>query len=464
MRTIIPEIEDIVNFFSSETIESIARETGFVQRKSKLGGTEFLGMMTQGLYFRPDASLDQLVSMGKDINESLEISPEGLHQRISSSGVEFLKKMLSVALELSVSRLIDESVPEILRQFHKVHLLDSTQTSLPEELREIWIGSGGCASESAMKFHLMLDYKNGKYENISITDGISPDQNYIDEAIKRLNSGELLIDDLGYFKQEAVMDIDQKGAYFLCRFNHRNDLYTEKDSNLVKFDLMNELMQAQEVGRELCDFDVWFSKHGRKLKIRLVCKVAPEEVARNRRKNAMKIAKKKGRKPTKKHLFFLGWDLYITNVDRSMLEARSVDLVHKVRWYIELVFKSWKSYHGLEQVRGKRKERIECFIYGSPRTRGLIMMVIMAFLSGSVRYYLWSTKRREASFLKVVRHFQVKAHKFLCLMLDPVALARFLLDEFLEACRLCKMDIRKRLSTAQKLRDIQITCGSTTLA
>jgi hypothetical protein len=37
----------------------------------------------------------------------------------------------------------------------------------------------------------------------------------IDGAIKRLNPGELLIDDLGYFKQEAVMDIDQRGAYFL---------------------------------------------------------------------------------------------------------------------------------------------------------------------------------------------------------------------------------------------------------
>ena len=59
-----------------------------------------------------------------------------------------------------------------------MHLLDSTQISLPEELSKVWIGSGGCASDSGMKFHLMLDYKNGKYESINITDGISPDQNY----------------------------------------------------------------------------------------------------------------------------------------------------------------------------------------------------------------------------------------------------------------------------------------------
>jgi hypothetical protein len=192
------------------------------------------------------------------------------------------------------------------------------------------------------------------------------------------------------------------------------------------------------------------------MKMRLTCEIVPEEVAEDRRKNAMKVARKKGRKPTCKHLFFLGWNLYITNVEKSILETKSVSLVHKVRWYVELVFKSWKSYHGLTQVRGKRKERIECFIYGR-----LIMMAIMAFLNGSVKRHLWNTKRREASFLKVVRHFQVKAHRFLCLMTDPIRLARFLMDEFLEACRLCKMDIRKRLSTAQKLRNIQIPCDST---
>ncbi len=50
METMIPEIAEIVNFYSPELIEQIARETGFVQRESKLGGTEFLALMTQGLY------------------------------------------------------------------------------------------------------------------------------------------------------------------------------------------------------------------------------------------------------------------------------------------------------------------------------------------------------------------------------------------------------------------------------
>jgi len=42
----------------------------------------------------------------------------------------------------------------------------------------------------------MLDYKGGRYESIAITDGVTADRSYIDEAVKRVDKGDLLIDDL----------------------------------------------------------------------------------------------------------------------------------------------------------------------------------------------------------------------------------------------------------------------------
>lgn len=145
METTIPEIDEIVNFYSPELIAELARETGFVQRESKLGGVEFLGVMTQGLYAHPDATLNQMSGMLKELNPQLEISGPGLQQRIVGSGREFLKRMLSEALALSVTKSVDESIPELLQAFKKVHLLDSTQISLPENLSSRWAGSGGWA-------------------------------------------------------------------------------------------------------------------------------------------------------------------------------------------------------------------------------------------------------------------------------------------------------------------------------
>jgi len=48
-ETIIPEIDEIVNFFTPELVEQIAEDLGFVQRESTLGGIEFLSIMTYGL-------------------------------------------------------------------------------------------------------------------------------------------------------------------------------------------------------------------------------------------------------------------------------------------------------------------------------------------------------------------------------------------------------------------------------
>ena len=37
---------------------------------------------------------------------------------------------------------------------------------------------------TGLKLQLMLDYKSGKYEEITIDDGISADQSYIKEAVR----------------------------------------------------------------------------------------------------------------------------------------------------------------------------------------------------------------------------------------------------------------------------------------
>jgi len=448
MKIIVPEIAEIVNFYSPERIAEIARETGFVQRESKLGGIEFLGVMTQGLYANPGATLNQMASMLKDINPQLEISGPGLQQRIVDSGVKFLKQMLSEAFKLSVGSLIDESLPDLLMAFPKVHLLDSTQASLPPCMSASWVGSGGSASAACMKLQLMLDYKSGTYEKITIDDGISADQSYMKQAVQLIGNGELLIYDLGYFVHDSMIDLSERGAYFLSRFNHRSNLYKPQESGTwEKFQLEQELKKAFRKGMNFCEFDVWFVKDGRELMVRLIAERAPTGVANERRRKAKKTAKKKGRQPTKKHLYLMNWSLYVTNVEREKLPAEAVSLVYSLRWYIELVFKSWKSYHGLAEVRGKREERIECFIYGR-----LIMIVIMAFLFGSIRRHLWKERGREASLLKVIRHFQAKAYKALSVIMDSESLASFLSTEFLEACRLCMMDSRKRPTTTQKLR------------
>lgn len=99
-QSIIPSLQQTVNFFSGETTDQIAKETGFSKRK--LSAIVFLGMFTFGLIQKADATLVQLVSIGKRILPPLGISPQGLHKRINQKAVAFLMRMFAKSLSLSI--------------------------------------------------------------------------------------------------------------------------------------------------------------------------------------------------------------------------------------------------------------------------------------------------------------------------------------------------------------------------
>jgi hypothetical protein len=91
-----------------------------------------------------------------------------------------------------------------------------------------------------------------------------------------IGTKELLIDDLGYFKQEAMMNMSEKGAYFLSRYSHRTGIYTKTEElKLLHFDIVDKLKKAVLNEIALCDFEVWFSKDDRQLKVRMIAEKMP---------------------------------------------------------------------------------------------------------------------------------------------------------------------------------------------
>jgi hypothetical protein len=201
-KSIIQDIQKVVNFFRIDLINKMAKATQFIQRERKLSALTFLGMFTFGLASRADASLTQLVSIGKEVTPNFSMTPEGLHQKITDKAVNFLKALFAKSLLLSAG--VTEAVIPLLSNFKKVHLLDSTTVSLPDELSEEFSGSGGSASNSAVKFQFMLEYKSGTFSNIWLTSGTEPDQKQMERAISNVKKDELIIHDLGYFSQDGL--------------------------------------------------------------------------------------------------------------------------------------------------------------------------------------------------------------------------------------------------------------------
>ena len=318
---IIQDIQEIVNFFKEDLVSEVAKATKFIQRVRKLTAITFLGIFTFGLIQRPDASLNQLASIGKQITPNFDITPEGLHQKITEKAVNFLKALF--AKSLLISAYDAETYIPLLKHFPQVHLLDSTTVSLPEELAEAFSGSGGSASSAAVKFQFMLEYKSGTVSNLWLTDGTQPDQNQMDVAIEKIKKDELLIHDLGYFSQSGVMKIKEKEAFFLSRYYPQTALYKEtKNGEWQRFDLLKALLNNDD--RTAKEFWV---RYGAKAQVecRLIAKPVCEEVAQESVTSVRQQRRKDGHLQKKCLLCVIG--TYMLPLFRNLLCRRNSSVI-----------------------------------------------------------------------------------------------------------------------------------------
>jgi hypothetical protein len=349
MRLGIEQVGNEIIKFVGEEIEVIARETQFVQRESNLNGQAFVQSLTFGFLEKDNPSLNDLCGVCADIG--VEISAQGLDQRITDKAVAFLKEIFSQALD-TFKNQIPLPLP-ILQQFTGVYLTDSSVISLPDSMAADYPGCGGNGPKASVKVQLVFEFLFGNLTQIVLQPGREPDQNYRG-YIQTLPENALSIADLGYFVLDGLKAImaEQK-AYFLSRFKTDIRLLTPEKA---PFNLLERLQNGP---REPVEFSVLMGKQAKhQLPCRLIALPVPQEVADQRRQKAREKARRQKQTPRKETLALMDWTIFVTNVPTEMLSIQQVALLYPVRWQIELVFKLWKSHCGLRRVAGFRRERI----------------------------------------------------------------------------------------------------------
>ena len=254
----------------------------------------------------------------------------------------------------------------------------------------------------------------------------------------------MFIFDLGYFKLKAFARIVEAGAYFLSRLNHQTTILDAATGRLQPLELAAFLKTVVANSIEHAIF------LGAKEQVasRLVAYRLPESVVNERRRLAKKKAKKKGYTPSQAHLALLAWNLFITNVPRTIWKTETVGTAYPIRWQVELIFKSWKSSLHLASIKTKKADTTLWYLYGR-----MLLILLNYALCPQMRHTLWLKKKRALSLLKLVRHFQALADRWMqAIFQSELALRRFLTRACATAERLATKASRKRRTTAQILR------------
>jgi hypothetical protein len=162
------------------------------------------------------------------------------------------------------------------------------------------------------------------------------------------------------------------------------------------------------------------------LPCRLIILRNPKEVTEKRRRTAKAHAQKRGTTLSQTYLFMLGWTLFVTNAPNTMISIKHVYDFYRIRWQIELIFKLWKSYCGLNHILTWRKERVLTDLYAK-----MIAIVLVHFLLAPLRIpdEVWS--QREVSNVRFQQILARFARAFKQSLADVRALAKTL-DQFVQ--------------------------------
>jgi len=325
---------------------------------SKLGGEALLMSMLSlegqdGKWSLTDLSAKLSLSYG------ISISKQSLDERFNKRLVSYCQLILSKIIEQSFYKnSINSSCG-----FNRILIKDSTCYQLPAHLSEHYPGSGGGSSPAGARIQFEYDLLTSQVNEMSLNPFNVQDIRNSSETLDKIEPKDLIIRDLGYIKTKILAEIEQRDAYYLCRLPVTTNIY-EKIKGEHEFkciDLVEQYkkMIASNLSELYLDVFLGAEKHPTQLYLEIV----PDEVYEQRMRKARKIARKKKRNLRSDRKHRNRFNLMLTNVPKEMLPTKTIRKIYGIRWQIELIFKMWKSYAHLDNVKRIKLYRFETLIY-----------------------------------------------------------------------------------------------------
>jgi hypothetical protein len=380
-------LKELDRLFSKSSIIKIAKEKFFMQRETKFTPEKFLALCA---FVGEDLGINSLPELCGQLQGALDlqITSEGLNQRFNQCSVEFLKEVFQQMLMEQVVH----SLPIVeQRIFNRIRILDATSFDLPAEYAD-YQGPNGTGVKAQVEWELY----SGSLYHLAIQHGKASDSKYAAAIMDDIQPGDLVLRDLGYLSQKNLLDIARNGGYYISRLKSNTKLYQKNDVGDWEEIDKNSIREGLEAGEttELTDVRV-----GAKQKNPLITRVVITKLTKEQEENRqahLNIKKGKGKKSLSAQQN-ISINIFATNIPQTMVDKQEIYPLYSLRWQIEIIFKTWKSLFGIQEVKKMKKERFECHLYGT-----LIQLILCSTIAFQCRRFLYQKHQMEVSEYKAI--------------------------------------------------------------
>jgi hypothetical protein len=324
-------------YFSEIQVNELAKEAGFVKRKSKhITPYGFLIGFLMSCLKKQYSYTGWAIQIG--LLKGFSISKQSVFSRIKAEAANFACLLLQRAM---LSKINKEYTSQLFENFRRVLVQDSTTLKLPDCLSSIFKGnSSNGKQKSVARIQAVINLKTMSFIHFSLRSFTDNDQSASPSIVEYLNKGDLVIRDLGYSCLKVFEEIINVGANLLSRVKYGTTIY---DQNGQQLDWLKLLKKKSSLDKEV----LMGIKH--KIPVRLVIIPLPAHIVEQR---VRKAKKDRDKRLNHSDLYYkwLAYSIYITTVSKKIWSPQEVDKVYRNRWQIEIIFKTWKSNFKMQEM------------------------------------------------------------------------------------------------------------------
>lgn len=335
-------------------VNALAVQTGAFTRARKIESPEVLLRLIL-MWAVAERSLMDTAALAAEAGLA-DVSDVALVKRFAKAG-DWLGTLVS-QLVVGAQPQVGESV--------RVRVLDATAITRP--------GKRG----TDRRLHLGIDLGSNRIDSIELTNAKGT------ETLERfsVSAGEILIGDRAYGTRAGMTYVDRHGAFFVVRFAWPTVPLESTDGQ--SFSLLDALRSLPEA--EAGEFAVRFATpDGKRVDARLVAIRKSEPAAARARQRVLRERTKKGQATVDmRTLEFAGYFFVLTNLPPAV-SAESVLQLYRVRWQIEMKFKTLKSVLHLDNVPARNDESLRVYVLA----KLLVALLIDSFLDEAESFPPW---------------------------------------------------------------------------